>query len=86
MKEDTPCLEHPFAEFMAAENYVSDGERAWLAWAKKVKRLANVADLDGNQDADGYSLDMAYAAWESGASAETYATEVKGALLSRGCA
>ncbi len=74
--DDTPSLdEHPFAVFMAGESYVSPGERAWLAWIKKVEKLLGF-DLDGDQNRDGYSLDMAYAAWEAGESAAAYAAEV----------
>ncbi len=39
-------------------------ERAWLDWAKKVETLIG-HDLDGDQDADGYSIDRAVDLYES---------------------
>jgi hypothetical protein len=68
--------DHPFAIHMATESFVSDSERAWLKWVKKVEKLLG-HDLDGNQDCDGYSLDGAYAAWETGVTAEAMVAEIK---------
>lgn len=80
--EDTPRLEDPHAELLRSENYVSDGERRWLAWVKRVEQLLG-HDLDGDQERDGYSMDAAYAAWESGASAEAHASEIEHDLRAR---
>lgn len=63
---DTPSLaEHPFQQFMTGESYVSDDERAWLRWVKRVERCLGHS-LDGDDVWDGYSLDGAYGAWEAG--------------------
>jgi hypothetical protein len=69
--------DHPFAIFMAGESYVSDTERAWLAWVKKVEALLG-SSLDGDQEKDGFSLDYANDAFEDGVSAEDYFAEISG--------
>ncbi len=68
--------EHPFASFMAGESFVSTSEQAWLAWINRAEKLAGCS-IDGDQDKDGYSLDFAYGAFESGESAAEYAAEVR---------
>lgn len=71
-------FEGSFMEFVAGESFVSDSERAWLRWARKVERLL-VHDLDGDQSTEGHSDDYAYAAWEAGDSPEEYAAAVRAA-------
>lgn len=72
MSRDTRDIrEGSHAETLDIENFVSDSERAWLAWAKQVEtRLGH--SLDGNQDRDGYSLDYAHDAWKRGESVQLY--------------
>jgi hypothetical protein len=67
--------EHPFAEFMAGESYVSPYEARWLAWVKAAeKKLGH--SLDGDQERDGYSLDYAHDAFADGLTVEQYVAEV----------
>lgn len=80
--EDTPSLENPHYDLLKSENFVSAREANWLAWVKKVEKLLG-HDLDGDEEADGYSLDYAYAAWEcdlgpgkAGVTPEEYVAEV----------
>lgn len=84
---DTPSLEdHAFLQFMAAESYVSNSERAWLLWVKRVERCLGHS-LDGNEEWDGYSLDFAYGCWEAGVTVPEYVEDVmirKIALLNIG--
>ena len=68
--------EHPFQVFMDGEAFVSDGERAWLAWVKQAKRALG-HDLDGNQARDGYSLDYAHDAFCAGVTVADYVKEVR---------
>lgn len=67
--------DHPVAVFAQGESYVSDSEQQWLRWVKKVERLLG-HDLDGNQDRDGYSLDLAYDCWKQGDVPEQYVSYV----------
>ena len=66
--------DHPVAVFAAGENYVSDGERAWLRWVKNVEKLLGHS-LDGDQDTDGYSLDIAHDEFMNGLTPKEYAAE-----------
>lgn len=75
--DDTPnVFEGSHAEFVASESHVSPGERAWLAWVRRVEAILT-HDLDGNQERNGYSLDFANDAFHDGLTAEEYAAEVK---------
>lgn len=66
------------AETWAAESSVSNHELAWLSWIAEAQRIFG-GSLDGDQVADGYSLDYAYDAWLEGTSPADYATEAAGA-------
>lgn len=68
--------EHPHYALLKSESFVSDNERAWLSWVKKVERKLG-HDLDGNQFIHGYSLDFAGAAFDAGVSVDDYVIEVK---------
>lgn len=70
--------DHPFAIFMAGESFISDGERAWLAWVKKVEKLLGHS-LDGDQETDGYSMDFAYDEFENGLTPEHYVADIRAA-------
>lgn len=69
------CECNPHLELAASESFVSQSERAWLRWIRKVEKLLGF-DLDGNQDRDGYSLDFAYDFFLHGDTPEQYADEV----------
>lgn len=64
------------AETLDIDNFVSDGERAWMRWVHKVERLLG-HDLDGNQDQDGYSLDYACDMFENKLTPEQYVAELQ---------
>jgi hypothetical protein len=74
---------NPHLALWQSENYVSPGERAWLAWVAKAEKLLG-HDLDGdNSEAAkvagtscGYSLDEAHDAFADGVTVEEYAAEV----------
>jgi len=70
---DIEC--NPHLELAASESFVSDNERAWLRFVRKVEHRIGHG-LDGNQDVDGFSLDEAYGAFEGGETAADYAAEV----------
>lgn len=73
---DTPNLaEHPFQQFMTGESYVSDDERAWLRWVKRVERCLGHS-LDGNEEWDGYSLDYAHDDFLAGVTVPEYVEDV----------
>jgi hypothetical protein len=74
-EEAIDIVEGSFLEFARSESYVSPGERAWLRWIKKAEKLFG-ADLDGDEDRDGYSMDGAYGAWEAGWSPAEYVADV----------
>jgi hypothetical protein len=59
---------------MQGESFVSEGEKAWFRWVKKVEKLLGHS-LDGDQEKDGYSLDYAHDAFMDGLTAEQYAAE-----------
>jgi len=82
-QEDTPCLQHPFMDFVATENHVSAGDRAWDKFINRAEGLLEF-ELDGDEDRDGYSIDGAYAAFKAGTTAEDYAKEVRANLKSLG--
>ncbi len=67
---------NPHLALAFSESYVSPTERAWLAWSRKVERALGHS-LDGDQDADGYSIDMAYEAFMTGVSVKDYLAEIK---------
>ena len=61
-------------EFAAAESAALEPTE-WERWATRVERLLGHS-LDGNQADDGYSMDEAFEAWESGDAARVYAYRV----------
>lgn len=68
--------DHPFSpENIQRELGESPSERAWLKWAARVEKLVGHS-LDGDQQADGYSLDFAHDAFEAGHIPESYAADV----------
>lgn len=74
----TDLSDHPFAIHMATEAAGLAGdrsERAWLRWVRKVEAHLG-HDIDGDQDRDGYCLDMAYDAFKAGTSVEAYCATV----------
>lgn len=76
---DTECLEHPFMDFVAAENHVSAGDRAWDKWINRAEALLGF-ELDANEETDGYSIDGAYAAFKAETTPQEYADEVRANL------
>lgn len=69
-------------EFAQAESAALNPDQ-WEIWAKKVERAAGIADLNGDQDADGYSLDFAYKAFKAGVSCRDHASKVRAAVALR---
>lgn len=59
-------------EIYQFEKHVPIGERDWVAWADIVEHHIGHS-LDGDQDADGYSLDRAYSWFLTGARPQEYA-------------
>jgi hypothetical protein len=53
-------------------------ERRWLGWLKQAEKLTGISDLDGDEEADGYSLDTAHDYYEQGESPTSYAEYVRG--------
>jgi hypothetical protein len=74
---------NPHLALGQSESYSSPGEIAWDRFVSRVERLIG-RDLDGDQERDGYSIDCAYAAFEAGETADSYALEAKAAIAERG--
>jgi hypothetical protein len=60
----------------------SKGERAWLAFVRKVERALklysyNDGNLDGDESEDGYSLDGAGEAFDKGMSVVGYLDQIR---------
>lgn len=70
---------NPHLALAASESYVSDDERRWENWLKQVE-LCLGHDLDGNQQAQGYCMDYAYAAFEVGERVINYVEDVQAAI------
>lgn len=75
LEEATDVMEGSHLEFAFAESFVSARERAWLAWVEVSEGLLG-HDLDGDQDADGYSLDYAHDAFCADLTPAEYVAEV----------
>jgi hypothetical protein len=56
---------NPHRALWASETYVSPVERKWEKWVDATARLMGLKSLDGDQDADGYSLDYALMLFEA---------------------
>lgn len=69
---------HPFSPAnIAAESgaLTIDEDRLWMRWINRVEQIVG-HDMDGDQEADGYSLDFAYDAWRAGQTPDTYAKSI----------
>lgn len=73
---------NPHLALWRSENYVSPVERAWERWVRQVEGILGHG-LDGDEYADGYSLDFAYGAFEAGETTESYVTEVICVVMER---
>lgn len=60
-----------------AESLSLDSDIVWLRWCRRAEDMLG-HDLDGDQRADGYSIDGAYAAFCDGASVLEYVLDVQG--------
>lgn len=71
-------------EFAALESAMLEtaSDRAWSCWVSRVEKLIG-HDLDGDQARDGYSMDFAYDAWQSGIPAAVHAQTVKDAVWAK---
>ena len=56
---------NPHLALWHRETYVSPNERDWLAFCDDVQSKLNLADLDGDQETDGYSIDMVFDLFDS---------------------
>lgn len=74
---------NPHLALWQSENYSSPGEIAWDLFVARVEKLIG-SDLDGDQERDGYSIDYAFAAFEAGETADSYALEAHAAIAERG--
>ena len=61
---------NPHLALWQSENYVSPRERQWDRFHDAVAAALQIADLDGEQDDDGYSIDMAYDMFAANLSAD----------------
>lgn len=71
---DTPSLDTSFHDGEMAVDTASD--RAWHRFCAAVEKLLGCS-LDGNQDEDGFCLDMAHDAWKAGKSPGAYFATIK---------
>lgn len=69
--DDTPALDTSFHDHEMAVDTSSD--RTWYRWIASAEKALGIADLDGDEAVDGYSLDSAYEAFEAGVTASAYA-------------
>lgn len=67
---------NPHLDLWRSENHTPPEERRWLAWVADAERLLGGVDLDGDQAADGYSLDTAFDYFESGDTPADFAGDV----------
>lgn len=67
---------NPHLALAVSESYVSEGERAWERFVRKVERKLGHS-LDGTQGIDGYSLDYACDAFDAGVTVDEYVAEVR---------
>lgn len=63
--------------FAQTESLALDADIVWLRWCRRAEDMLG-HDLDGDQAADGYSIDGAYDAFREGASVVEYVLDVKG--------
>lgn len=56
----------------------SEGELKWDAFADAVAKGLDVVDMDGDQEEDGYSMDLCYAMYEGGNTIKDTILEFKG--------
>ncbi len=69
-------------EFAQLESFVSESENAWLDWANECEKALGHS-LDGDYETDGYSMDGAYSAWQSGVSIADFVATVNSNKLNK---
>lgn len=80
----TDLSEHAFSpESVARESGTPNRrEMAWLKWIHRLEARLGF-DIDGNETADGYSLDSAFAAFAAGTSVSQHAHVIRRAIVER---
>jgi hypothetical protein len=73
---------NPHRALGMSESYVSSYERDWLHFVAIVERKLGHS-IDGDQDADGYSLDFAHDFFADGATPAEYVAEVRAEVATR---
>ena len=73
---DATDLEYARRELAYECGAIDNSEAAWLKWCAKVEAICGF-DLDGDQEAGGYSIDFALIEFERGVSASAYAASIK---------
>ena len=64
-------------ELGLSESYAATSDcKTWLRWAARVENILG-HDLDGNQETDGFSIDLAVEAFDQEATPEQYSTHVR---------
>jgi hypothetical protein len=67
---------NPHLGLLRSESHVSDSERDWFRWLRKVEQKLGHS-IDGNQATDGYSLDYANDYWVNCDSPDVYVADVR---------
>jgi len=75
--EDTPSLDTSFHDHELGRDAEGRSEHCWRSWLKRAEKLLGISNLDGDEDADGYSLDTAHDYYERGETAASYAEYVR---------
>ena len=69
-------MENYHLELGLSESYAATSDcKTWLRWAARVESILGHS-LDGDQTADGYSIDFAVDAFDLGATPEQYSEDV----------
>lgn len=68
---------NPHLALLQSESYVSRDEIQWLSWVDNVAHLLGRYDLDGDQDEDGYSLDLSHDFFVAGLTPQEAADEFR---------
>jgi hypothetical protein len=62
-------------EFAASESAALATDGTWFRWIARAEKVYG-RELDGDQVTDGYSMDSAYEAYESGMTADAYVSRL----------
>lgn len=68
---------NPHLALCQSESYVSPEEKRWESFLRELEKRLVLDHLDGDQDEDGYSMDLAFDMFTDGLSARSAATEFR---------